>query len=137
LDKFGNESLYVEMKASQLQVLENLDMYNQGIFEMASYQPEDSGLPLSVWFDEPGKDRMTTHNEPRVKIGMSSRNLIPVSVEVKPRILLKGSQLVKAEKELHGNDKREMFSFISRNHKLILKHWNKEITTKVLLNTLK
>ena len=137
LEKLGEEALYVEMKAMQLQVLENIDMYVNGIFEMANYTTDMSGLPYGIWFDEVGEQRKTTHNIPRVKIMMLNGNMIPVSVEEHPKILLKGVQLSKAERELKGKPKDEMFRFISKNHELILQHWHGKINILVLFNSLK
>ena len=136
-ENVGNESFLIETKTEQLQVLENISMYTNGAFESFNYQPEDSGLPLGIWFDDAGKARKNKHSEPRVKIIMSSGNLIPVSIEEKPRILLKGTRLTKAEKEFTSKYQKPMFSFISHNHKLILQHWNGEISALVLGNNLK
>lgn len=136
-NKIGYESYYVEMKAMQLQVLENIEMYADGIYEMANYTTNRSGLPYPIWFDDLGQNRKNTHNIPRLKIHMPSGNLIPIAISNKPYILLKGTQLRKAEKELTDNPKKEMFDFISKNHKLILQHWNGDIDSITLFEKLK
>jgi hypothetical protein len=136
LEKIGNESIYVENKAMSLQVLENLDMYTDGIFEMAHFQSRDSGLQHSLWFDEVNQYRTNKINTPRVKIGLDNGNLIPVSIEEQPGILLKGIQLAKAEDELKGKPKEEMFNFISKNREVILQHWNGEIDSIDLFSKL-
>jgi hypothetical protein len=136
LEKIGNESIHVENKAMSLEVLENLDMYTDGIFEMAHFQPRDSGLPYGIWFDEVNEYRTDKINTPRVKIGLDNGNLSPVSIEKQPRIVLKGTQLEKAENELKGKPKEEMFNFISKNREVILQHWNGNIDTVELFNHL-
>jgi len=137
IKKVGKEVATVEMKAFQLQVLENIAMYKDGIFEMANFQPEDSGLPYGLWFDDAGKSRQNKHDTPRVKVRVKSDNLIPVSIAEQPEILLKGTQLTKAEKELKGKPKDEVFDYISANHGIMLKHWNGEISTATLFADLK
>jgi len=139
MSNIGSESILIESKAQQLQILENTSMYKQGLFEMANYQPKDSGLglPYAICFDEIGNRRKHTHSEPRVKILMSNDDLIPVLISVKPKILLKGVQLSKANRILKGKNKDIMFEFISNNHELILKHWHGKITTMELLLGLK
>jgi hypothetical protein len=135
IEKSRKEAIYVERKALQLQVLENIDMYRCDIMEMAKYFVPN--LPHGIWFDEAGKGRMPGHMVPRVKIIMEDRDTIPVSIEEKPRILLKGVQLTKAENVLKGKEKDNMFEFISRNRKVIMQHWNGDITTVGLFESLK
>ena len=109
LEKVSKESRYIEMKAKILQKLENINMYKHGIYEMSSYYPDESGLPYALWFDEPGAFRDNKHNLSRVKIKMPNGDFIPVSVEHNPRILLKGTQLAKAEKVLYGKNQKEIY----------------------------
>lgn len=134
IERSRKETLYVEQKAIELQVLENIDMYQYDIMEMANYHVPE--LPYGIWFDEAGKARKNKHNEPRVKIIMPNNDTIPVSVENAPRFLVKGIQLSKAENALKGKNKDKMFSFISRNYELILQHWNGDIETVVLFEKL-
>ena len=136
METIGLESYHIEMNCMNLQILENVNMYNNGIFEMVNFKPEDSNLPYEIWFDEIGHLRKNKHTEPRVKIKLNNENLIPVLIDKKPKILLKGTQLKKAEKEFHGSDKKIMFQFISKHHELMLKHWYGKISTLTLLTTL-
>jgi len=129
LEKLGKEVATVEMKAFQLQVLENIAMYKDGIFEMANWPAKSSGLPYGLWFDDLGKTRTNTHSIPRVKVLMPDGNMISVSIEENPRILLKGTQLVKVERELKGKKKTEMFNYISKHHQIMLQHWYGNIQT--------
>ena len=115
--------------------LENVNTYKT-LFEMANFQPEDSGLPYAIWFDDSGKFRNNTHFIPHVKIIMDSGYMIPVSIEEEPKILLKAVQLAKVAKEFKGKKRKGMLEFISLNHLIILQHWNGEITTKTLFNNL-
>jgi hypothetical protein len=138
LEKVGYESFFIENNAMILGILENINMYTNGIFEMANYQTEESGLPYEIWFDDVGKNRIPSHNIPRIKIKIhDSGNFIPISINKYPKILLKGMQLRKAENELKGKNKEIMFNFISKNHELILQHWSGNITTAMLFSRLK
>lgn len=128
---------YVERKACIFRVLENVNMYTSGLFEFAAYHPKDSGLAYSIWFDEFGKNKKYNPHQPRVKVSMDNGDLIPISVEEYPQILLKGVRLRKAEKAFHGNEQRKVFEFISINRNVILQHWNHEVDTVDLFNALK
>ena len=134
IEKSRKEMMYIEKQCLYLQNLENISMYKFDIMEMANYTVPE--LPYGIWFDEQGKTRINTHNIPRVKIMMSNNDMIPVSVENVPQILLKGTQLAKAEKILKGKSKAKMFKFISKNSDLILKHWEGDITTVQLFTSL-
>jgi len=136
LDVLGNESTGIELIAKQLQILENVSMY-EFIFEMANWQPRDSGLPLGIWFDEIGAAGNNKRHSPRVKVIMPNDDLIPVSISENPTILLKGAQLVKAKKEFSSSDQTEMFDYIGKHHGVMLSHWNGEITTAMLFEKLK
>jgi hypothetical protein len=136
LEKVGMEVELVEMKALRLQNLENLDMYEDGIFEMYKYEAESSGLPYTLWFDDAGEVRMNKHKEPRVKAELPSENLIPISIEEKPRLLLEATLLTKAEREIDWEKMSLIFAFISRNHKLLLQHWDGEIYNTYMINNL-
>ena len=52
--KLREKAEYVETKAAIMGNLENTSMHQNGIFEMANYQPQDSGLAYEIWFDQPG-----------------------------------------------------------------------------------
>ena len=132
IERSRQDARSVELRALRLQVLENVNMYVHEIMEMAQLHPSDSGLSYTLWFDEAGKTRQNKHTKPRIKIIMPSGNTIPVSIDTHPEILLKGTQLTKAEKELHGKPKEKILKFISKNHTLIMQHWNGDITTKDL-----
>jgi hypothetical protein len=139
LEKVGYEVEIVEVKANNLQRVENLDMYVDGIFQMLKYSTEDSGLPYDLWFDDVGKDRFNKHKAPRVKVELPNRDLLPLSIEEEPKLLLKGVPLAKAEKELQEIDESKMkriHDFIFKNHQLILHHWNGEIDDFDLVNNL-
>ena len=134
-EKSRREIAYVERQSAILQKLENMNMYTQDIMEFANYIIPS--LPYGIWFDEMGVKRKNPHAIPRVKIIMPNQDLIPVSIHSNPKILLKGSQLAKANDKLTGGKKKDMFGFISRNHKLMLQHWSGDITTVVLFKSLK
>jgi hypothetical protein len=138
LEKAGYEVRKVEKRASRLKVLENIEMYRDGIFEMSRYSAKNSGLPHDIWFNDLGTHRVFKTRVPWVKIFMNlTGNFISVSIGKNPRILLKRKRKAKAENELKGKTKEEMFGFISRNHELILQHWKGGITTVELFKRLK
>ena len=136
LERVGYEVARGELRAYRLQALENINMYEDGIFEMSHYQPKDSGLPYSLWFDDLGKSRVNNRRVPRVKVMMPTNDLIPFSLEQQPEILLTGVRLTKAKKQLDGWDMEATLNFISVNHKLILRHWYGDIGTFELFKNL-
>ena len=46
-----------------------------------------TGLPYDLWVDKAGNERQVQHNKPRLKIKVNGE-LIPVSIEAEPRILI-------------------------------------------------
>jgi len=116
-------------------VAEYISNYDE-IFEMANYETRDSGLPFDIWFDEIKADRKGKHSSPRVKIAVDGE-LIPISISTDPAFLAKGSHLRRHEDALSGKDRRRMFTFISKNHDVIIAHWNGELTTFGMMSKLK
>lgn len=55
------------------------------LFEMANIESRVTGLPYDLWIDSMGRDRVNTHNEPRVKILVDGK-LIPVTISDNPDI---------------------------------------------------
>jgi hypothetical protein len=138
LEKVGYEVERAERKAFKLQRLETIAMYTDGIFEMARYDPEDSGLPFTVWFDAAGTNKCNERKAPRIKIFIAHKLFIPISIEGNPKILLKATQLRKAVKVLGGREKemKAIYEFIARNRGLILRHWYGEISITELFSSL-
>ncbi|GHU46734.1 hypothetical protein FACS1894120_4060 [Clostridia bacterium] len=129
----GEESVKAEAIAAKLQVLENVSMYKSGMFEQLHLDSEYLGLPYGLWFEDLGVKRRDTSKKTRVKVGMPNGNLIPVSIDKYPKILHSGCLLSEAEKELNGEKRDEMFRFISKNYKRMLKHWYGDITNITMI----
>ena len=95
------------------------------LVEMANVSKEDTGLPYDLWIDSEGKNRKIKHSTPRLKVDVNG-DRIPVSIEQNPRIL--------ADKEIPKFSKVK--KYIQKYYKVLIKHWNKELTDKQALNLL-
>lgn len=106
--------------------LNNLD--EDYFLEMANAVKEDTGLPYDIWLDSRGKERNISHNLPRIKVDVDG-NLIPVIISDDPRI----PDNIKIKTFRKFNEVRK---FIIQNKDVLLKHWNKELTDREVLNLL-
>ena len=97
------------------------------MMEMASLQPRDTGTLLPIWIDEVGKERKGKHNTPRLRVHYEGK-YIPVSIEADPKILA-GS--------LPDKYFSALSAWISLNLDILMKHWNREITTMELFRSVK
>lgn len=95
------------------------------LFEMANLQKDESGLPYDIWIDSSGKDRITKHNIPRIKVRVENE-MIP--------IVLFSKDNVKARKEFKHSWK--VIEWAKANYDIILRHWNKEISDRTALTLL-
>lgn len=104
------------------ELIETLEDYTDGIYEMANLQPSETGLSYSVWVDSEGKDRLPKHNIPRIKI-LVNNEFIPISISDDPEILV--------DKKVKNF--REVRNWIIKNKEALLKHWNREWTDRQLM----
>jgi putative endonuclease len=95
------------------------------LYEMATISKEETGLPYDIWIDSMGIDRKGKHNQPRLKIKVNN-NLIPISIEDNPRVLVGNAKKIK---ELD-----KIFKFIKENLEILQKHWQKELDDRETLN---
>jgi hypothetical protein len=111
---------------------ENLQETFERLYEMANLYKMDTNLPVNLWLDEMGQDRIVEHNIARMKFqGDSSdklnyQNLIPISISNNPEILLKNPPAISSK--LINSVK----NFIIHNRDILEQHFNHKITTKQL-----
>ena len=75
-----------------------------------------TGLPYDLWIDNSGAERQVQHNKPRLKVNVKG-DLIPVSIEVEPKILV--------DKKIPKFGK--ISSSIKNKRPVLIQHWNREI----------
>ena len=95
------------------------------LFEMANVSKKDTKLPYDLWIDSEGKNGNTKQNYPRLIVDYNG-DRIPVSISDDPKILVK--------KEIPKFPKIKFW--IRKYSKVLLQHWNKEITDREALNRL-
>ena len=107
------------------------DLDEDLMFEMANAVKEDTGLPYDIWLDSEGKNRKVSHNSPRIKVSVDGK-LIPVLISDNPDlpedVLKKGTKRFRRFNEIR--------KFIIDNKEILLKHWNKELSDREILNLL-
>ena len=92
----------------------------QPLFEMSNLIPKNTGLSVDIWSDHKGVLDKYKHNEPRVKIGKRGQFMISVSIEPKPKILVKSKGITKSQlKSCQG-----AIEYVGKNYALFLKHFN-------------
>ena len=96
--------------------------------EMANISKDKTGLSYDIWLDSVGKDRKVSHRKPRLKVRLDNKELIPVSIEREPKILVKGKEIPKF---------RQFKKFILLNYDILMKHWNLEIEDDDVLDLIK
>ena len=85
-----------------------------------------SGLDYDIWLDPAGKDRNTSHrNFPRLKVRVGNER-IPFSIGSDPKPLLRNRPEIPHQAEI--------LRWISQNSINLLKHYNKEISDKEILD---
>ena len=106
------------------------------LLEMAKIDKRDyKDLPVSIWFDEAGSKRKTSHGYERLKIvnnyNDDLKNLIPVYFD-------NGELKIKKKWKLNisESDLNKCLKFIEKNINIFRKRWEDEITTKELFDEL-
>lgn len=102
-----------------------LESDNKHIDEMANVDKQDTGLPYSIWIDSEGRDRVVPYSTPRLKVDVDGER-IPVSISDAPKILV----------DKNIPQFTEIASWIVKYKKVLLKHWNKELSDRQTLNML-
>ena len=97
------------------------------LFEMANLMPSTTKLATSIWLDPGHKDNVK-HNTPRIKFkGIPSEkgisNLIPISIEDEPHILVDNPII-----ELSSKEMQQLKKFIRLNKDNLIALYNNEIT---------
>lgn len=97
------------------------------LFEMANATAEDTGLPMNIWL---APKTPIQHNTPRLKFqnnyskNIQSNDLIPISISEEPEILKFDKQV-----RIRAEDIAILKSWIKKNLKILLAHWNNEISS--------
>ena len=93
------------------------------LIEMSNLRKVDTRLPVNLWIDEANR---SNHSVPRIKFQNNtsdrftkSSDLIPISVEEEPKVLLKNFSLKISKEEFNA-----VVSFISLNKEAILRYMN-------------
>lgn len=104
------------------------------LFEMANATAEDTGLPMNIWL---AAKAPMQHNTPMLKFqnnyskNIQNDNLVPISISEEPEILkFDKPVLIKAK------DITILKSWIKKNLKTLLAHWNNEISSAKMFKTL-
>lgn len=95
------------------------------LIEMSMFRKVDTKLPVNLWIDEDG-ERNPEHNLSRLKFQNNTsdrftgrKDLIPISVDENPKILLK-----KFNPKITAKELQAVQDFISKNREIILKYMN-------------
>ena len=94
-------------------------------FTVLSAVKEDTGLMCDILLDSLGKNRVPQCG-PRIGV-IAGENVVCVSVSEKPKIL--------SDEPFY--ESAEVIRWVRLNEELILKHWNKEISDREILNLLR
>jgi hypothetical protein len=108
------------------------------VCEMSRFNKEDTGLPVHIWIDDVGFERNVSHNLPRLKFQKTKKDsfvrseLIPMSIEKHPRILVKTKL-----PELSSKDIEKIKKWIKLNHDDLIKLWNGTMSVKQFVPRMK
>lgn len=120
------------MKTLNMMLQEQIE--SQKLNEMSNLLKNDTGLPVIVWFCG---ETEVEHNLPRIKFQNSYSNkiqpkeLVPMSIEDNPKILLKNVKLNITQRDLE-----KIRTWIIEHKETLLKYWKYEISTKEAINLL-
>lgn len=106
-------------------------MNEELLLEMANVWARDTGLPYDIWIDSRGKDRNNTHNSPRIKVNVDGQ-LIPFEISEDPDI----PESVKKTGLTDFKHKTQVKEYVKAYYKILLTHFNREISDKQALNLL-
>ena len=94
---------------------------NQHLQEMSKLSKRMSGLPVNLWLDDSGTWKSSKHWK-KIKFQRdrgdksSTRNMIPMSIEDEPKILVQNPKLEITQAEI-----KEVREFVSINKDLLIK----------------
>lgn len=96
-------------------------VFGSEVFGMSNLVPKRTGLSCEIWSDGTEESRKVPYSVPRVKLRKDSYK-ISVSIEPKPRILVKPSNIPHSVMKAF----KEAMECVGRNYDLFLKHYNNE-----------
>lgn len=111
------------------------------LLEMGNISQRTTGLDSIIWIQTYDTQASGRHNIPRIKFqnntGMKVQDdqLIPISISDEPEILLKSNDLSKIK--LSNKQIRAIKLWIIKNRDILMKYWNKEITTSDAIELLR
>lgn len=94
-------------------------------FEIVVANKEDTKLPYDIALDSLGRERAGAI--PYIFI-LCERRKIPISISKQPHIMRSRKQ--------HNQNFNIIFKWVEENYNVLIKHWNKEISDKDILNIL-
>lgn len=101
------------------------------LFEMANIPKEDTHLPYDIWLDSSGRDRNDTHTKPRIKV-LFDNEFIPILIDKT------SPDLPDSVKKIRGIDRISKQTLIAKwiikHYDTLMAHWNKEISDREALN---
>ena len=92
----------------------------QPLFEMSNLITKNTGLSVDIWSDHKGVLGKYKHKEPRVKMGKRGQFMISVSIESKPKILVKSKGITESQLK----SCQSAIEYVGKNYDLFLKHFN-------------
>jgi len=96
----------------------------QPSYEMANFDPDDTGLDTRIWISVKGHAR----HGPRLKVVTEDKKLLSISLSLKPEIVAAPARYRLAATSLH-----KVEAFIRLNLDTLLAYWHDEITTPALV----
>ena len=107
------------------------DLWISSVLTEANLFKFKTGLPYDLWIDNSGAERQVQHNKPRLKVNVNG-NLIPVSIEKNPKILVDKKKIPKFNQAKFN----KVVSWIKVKRPVLMQHWNKEISDNKAVNLL-
>ena len=100
----------------------------QPSYEMANFDPDDTGLDTRIWISVKGHAR----HGPRLKVVTEDKKLLSVSLTRTPAIVAAPARYRLAQASLH-----KVEAFIRLNLDALLAYWHEDISTPALVERLR
>ena len=113
----------------ELEEIYNEELDEDYFFEKVTLDTEFTGLPYNLWLDSSGKDRINTHNLPRLKVDIDDTHKggLPITIDEKEPVVPKS-----VKKKRTFKDMGKVQKFITDHYPTLIKHWNRELTDREL-----
>jgi hypothetical protein len=100
----------------------------QPSYEMANFDPGDTGLDTRIWISVKGHAR----HGPRLKVVTDDKKLLSVSLTPAPHVVAAPARYRLAQASLH-----KVEAFIRLNLDTLLQYWHEDISTPALVARLR